>query len=158
MSRDLDTLLAEREITRVILRYARGIDAKDFDLVRGCFHPDARVEYGDWFGGSVDEAIAWLADSLPRLEGTLHTFGPPWIELDLDRGTAACETRAVNSARYAPDANGVSIQNVSGTRYVDRFERRDGEWRLAFRRNEREWIQNSPDLPEPAPPAPPGRS
>ncbi len=148
----LEVLRAEREITRVILRYARGIDGLDFELVRSCFHPDAEIEYGDFFRGSLDETIAFLQDSLPRLEGTLHTFSPPWIELDLERGTATCETRSINSARYPPDAAGVSLQNVTGTRYYDRFERREGAWRLVWRRNEREWFQNRPDIPEPPPP------
>ena len=148
---ELEQLRAEREIHRVMLVYARGVDACDFEAVRGCFHPDAEVIWGDWYRGTRDEAIAWLGEAIPALEGTLHVFGAPWIELDLAAGTAECETYAINSARYPPDASGVSVQNVAGTRYWDRFERRDGRWRSASRRNERVWVQNTRgEVAEPA--------
>lgn len=133
---------AERAIGRLIQDYALGIDARDLDRVRACFHSDARIEYGDWFRGNLDEAIAWLTETLPRLDGTMHAFGPPRIELALDLRSARCETYAINSARYPPDAEGVVIQNVSGTRYSDRFERREGVWAIAKRRNVRAWTRN----------------
>lgn len=143
--RELEELRAERAIHRVMLRYARGVDSGDFERVRGCFHADAQVTWGAWFTGTRDESIAWLSDAIPKLEGTLHVFGTPWIDLDLESGTAQCETYAVNSARYPADASGSSVQNVAGTRYFDSFELRDGEWKLIARRNERVWVQNSRD-------------
>jgi hypothetical protein len=152
MSDQLEVLLAEREITRVILQYARGIDALDFALVRDCFHADARIEYGKAFAGNLEEAMTWLESALPRLQGTLHTFAPPWIDLDLEAGTADCETRSVNSALYPPEADGSANQNVSGTLYYDKFERRDGRWRLVFRRNAQAWRVNMNDIPDPVPP------
>jgi hypothetical protein len=152
MSAELETLLAEREITRVILQYARGVDTLDFERVRDCFHEDARIEYGTTFAGSLDEAMKWLESALPRLQGTLHTFSPPWIDLDLEAGKATCETRTINSALYPPDAEGNSNQNVSGTLYYDRFERRAGRWRLVFRRNAQAWRVNVNDIPDPIPP------
>ena len=142
---ELETLRAERAIQRVMLAYAHGVDGCDFERVRDCFHPDAEVSWGDWYQGGRDEAIAWLEETMPRLESTLHVFGPPWIEVDLASGTAQCETYAINSARYPPDAEGGSVQNVAGTRYVDRFEKRDGCWRIASRHNERVWVQNTRD-------------
>ena len=152
MSDELDRLLAEREITRILLQYARGVDTLDFERVRDCFHPDARIEYGETFAGNRDETIAWLQSALPRLQGTLHAFSPPWIELDLESGTAECETRSVNSALYPAEEDGSANQNVSGTLYYDRFERRDGRWRLVFRRNAQAWRVNVTDVPDPVPP------
>jgi hypothetical protein len=140
---------AERAIGRVIQSYARGIDRQDFDRVRSCFHADAHIEYGDWFSGGLEAAISWLATSLPRLDGTLHVFGPPWIELDLDSSRATCETYAINSARYLPDEDGIVIQNSSGTRYSDRFECREGVWAIVWRRNERAWTRNDATHPDP---------
>jgi hypothetical protein len=146
---ELQVLRAEREISRVILCYARGVDRLDFELVRSCFHADARIHYGDWFSGDLDQGIAWLEESVPRLGGTLHVFGPPWIELDWEEGVAHCETYAVNSALYPADTDGVVIQNVSGTRYLDRFEFRAGRWAIAERRNRRVWSQNAPIVDDP---------
>jgi hypothetical protein len=159
VEQELLILRAERAISRVILSYARGVDRLDFALVRSCFHSDARIHYGDWFSGSLDEGITWLERSLPRLDGTLHVFGPPWIELDEGASSAQCETYSVNSALYparapAPtDQADGAIQNVSGTRYLDRFECRDGRWAITERRNQRVWSQNvllTEDPPLPA--------
>jgi hypothetical protein len=97
--------------------------------------------------------MAFLVDSIPRLQSTLHVFGTPWIELDLDAETATCETYAVNSATYQPDSDGVVMQNVSGTRYLDRFACRDGQWAIVERRNQRVWAHNLPEGGEPALPA-----
>lgn len=151
-SDELAVLLAERAITRVIQRYARAVDARDFEAVRACFHPDARVHYGDYHAGGLDETIDFLASSLPNLESTLHVFGTPWIELDLDAGEARAETYAINSATYPPEATERAMQNVSGTRYEDRFALRDGSWAIVERRNQRVWAHNLPEEGEPAAP------
>ena len=146
---ELEIWRAERAITRVLLRYARAVDARDFGAVRACFHPDARVHYGDWFSGNLDEAITFLESSLPGLVSTLHLLGPPLIELDVEAGNAMVETPSVNSATYAPEADGTSMQNVSGGRYRDRFVRREGEWAILERRNRRVWAHNLPEMGEP---------
>ncbi len=148
----VEILWAEREITRVILAYARAVDLLDFSKLRDCFHPDARIHYGEIFSGQRDEALAWLENSLSRLKGTLHDFGAPWIELDLAAGRATCETYATNSARFPEDAEGRVLLNVTGTRYLDVFERRDGAWRILERRNRISWAQNTYEIPTPPPP------
>lgn len=149
---ELETLRAERAITRVMLAYARAVDALDFERLRDCFHPDAMIHYGDVFSGRRDEAIAWLEQSLPRLQTTMHDFGAPWIELDLERGRATCDTYTTNAARYPADANGDVLLNVTGTHYRDVFERRDGAWRILERRNRNVWAQNTIERPTPPPP------
>ena len=149
---DLDTLLAERAIVRVVLAYARAVDRLEFEALRACFHPDARIHYGDLFTGTRDEALTWLESSLSRLQSTLHDFGTPWIELDLDAGRARCETYATNAARYPANEKGEVLLNVTGTRYLDVFERRDGEWKILERRNVGVWAQNGFEIATPPPP------
>lgn len=144
MDVDLDLWRAEREIGRVILRYARAVDRLDFEEVRACFHDNATIRYDDWFEGGLEQALEWLSTSMPKLLGTLHVFGPPWIDVDLAGGRATSETYAVNSARYPPDREGQIIQNVTGTRYFDSFERRDDRWAIRSRRTERAWRVNQP--------------
>jgi hypothetical protein len=149
---DVEILMAERQITRVFLSYARAVDNLDFERLRSCFHPDARIHYGEIFSGNLDETVAWLENSLPRLQSTLHDFGAPWIELDLENGRARCETYTTNAARYPENENGEVVLNVTGTRYVDVFERRDDDWRIVERKNIGAWSQNTIEVP--TPPAP----
>ena len=42
----LRVMLAESAIKDVQLRYCRGIDRFDWDLIEGCFHPDAIHDLG----------------------------------------------------------------------------------------------------------------
>lgn len=148
----VEILWAERAIGRIVLAYARAVDRLDFAALRELFHPDARIHYGDLFTGTRDEALAWLENSLTRLQSTMHDFGAPMIELDLTRGRARCETYATNAARYPANERGEVVLNVTGTRYLDVFERRDGEWRILERRNITAWAQNTLEIPTPPPP------
>ena len=39
MNEELELLLAERAIQRVLTSYSRGVDRYDFELVRSCYWP-----------------------------------------------------------------------------------------------------------------------
>ncbi len=139
----LAVLRAEREIQRIVLRYAHGIDRPDFELVRACFHDGARLQYGELFDGPIDEAVAWLRENLGALTGCLHHFGAPYIELDEDGAGASVETYAANFTSFPGEAGGEPLNVLRATRYLDRFECRDGIWGIVSRRNVVEWSQAS---------------
>lgn len=92
MALTIDELLARQEIADVILRYARGVDRLDFDLVRSCYHPDAYDDHGS-FAGGVEEFIAMCEQFLPKWTATQHFMGNMLIEVDGD--VARAETYAV---------------------------------------------------------------
>jgi hypothetical protein len=129
------TLLARQEIADVIYRYARGIDRMDFDLVRSCYHADAYDDHGS-MKGTVEEFIAAAASFLARWTVTQHFMGNMLIEVVGDHARA--ETYAVAYHRRE-DADGNGKDDVMGIRYVDRFERRGGEWKIAHRVVASEW-------------------
>ena len=131
----LARLVAESEIRAVLLRYARGIDRLDLDLVRSCYHPDATDSHGS-FTGTVDEYCTWVERVLRRYDSTMHLLGNPLVELaGPDR--AAVETYGLSFHRTA---GGPPERNlVTGFRFVDRFDRREGEWRIARRVAVTEW-------------------
>ncbi len=140
MALTLDDLLARQEIADVILRYARGIDRLDFDLVRSCYHPDAYDDHGA-FAGTLDEFIEAARSFLPRWTATQHFMGNMLIEVDGD--LARAETYAVASHRRE-DTTGTGKDDVLGIRYVDRFERRAGAWKIAHRVVVTEWRRVDP--------------
>lgn len=131
MSDDLELLLAERAIERVLHAYARGIDRLDLDLVRSCYWPDATDDHGGYTGG-VDGFIEFVRGALARFERTNHFLGNRLVTVDLEQGMASAETYCVAYHRLR-NAAGVECDMTAGLRYVDRFERRDGEWRIARR-------------------------
>ncbi len=77
----IETLLAERSIERVILRYCRGVDRMDRELVRSCYHAGATDSHGS-FTGTVDEYLVWVWRVLARYSVTMHFLGNVLIELD----------------------------------------------------------------------------
>ena len=128
-------LVAESEIRRCLLRYARGVDRLDLELVRSCYHPDATDAHGS-FTGTVDEFLVWVERLLRRYDFTMHFLGSPLIELD-DATHARVETYGMAFHRAA---SGPPERNlVTGFRFVDRFERRNGAWRIAQRIAVTEW-------------------
>ena len=76
----LDELLDKQAIYEVVMRYCRGIDRLDFDLVRGAYHPDG-IDHHTGFDGGVEEYIAWVRPKLELLGGTMHHVGNHLVEL-----------------------------------------------------------------------------
>ncbi len=132
---EVQALLDRQAIRDVVLRYCRGIDRLDLELVRSCYHADATDEHGT-FTGTRDEYVDWVGGVLNRFTGTMHVVANQLVELDGDR--ARSETYGV--AYHHGDPPDDHRRNfTTGFRYVDRFERRGGEWRIAARVAVREW-------------------
>lgn len=135
---DLLTRVAdELAIRGVLTRYARGIDRCDEAVLRSVWWPGAQADYGqgetdagEW-SGSVVQALA-------TMRRTQHFLGNMAVELDGDRATAETYCRAYHEV---DGADGRQEMEVGG-RYLDRLEKRDGEWRIAHRRYVLDWNRN----------------
>jgi len=137
----LSDLLDEREIRTILLRYCRGVDRMDRELVRSCFHEDAVDSHGN-FEGDVDALLDWMWDLLSKFDSTMHFLGNMLIEIEGD--LARAETYGVAFHRGDPEKPHRNL--VNGFRYVDHFERRAGAWRIARRTVVTEWSRV--DAPE----------
>jgi hypothetical protein len=140
-ARLLDELASRAEITEVVLRYCRGIDRCDEAMLRSCFHPDARHQHGGFKGTSADFCSFALA-IVREVEFTHHQVGPVSIELDGEVAHTETYFTALHRFGDAPPPGGRPHEDrFSGGRYVDRFERRDGVWRIAERHGVSEWMR-----------------
>jgi ketosteroid isomerase-like protein len=126
----LQRLLDEAAIKAVHIRYCRGIDRMDWELVRSCYHPDAIDDHGDYVGG-IDGFIDYCKAGAPTFTSTSHFTGNQLVEVDGDVAFAEHYARAIHRMPAGPEAPEREL--VAHCRYVDRFERRDGEWRIAHR-------------------------
>ena len=70
----LELLLAERAIARVLHSYSRGADRCDLELMRSCYWPDGTDDHGSYNGG-VDGFIEFVGPALQRFERTNHFLG-----------------------------------------------------------------------------------
>jgi ketosteroid isomerase-like protein len=127
-------LLDKQAIHEVLMRYCRGVDRRDEDLLCSVFHPDALDEHGV-FDGNALEFAHMAVDMLKQFTATSHMILNEYVQLEGD--SAHVESYVLASHRSERD--GRKIDMTMGARYVDRFERRGGEWRIAHRAVVHDW-------------------
>jgi hypothetical protein len=130
MDPKLQKLVDEAEIRQVHIRYCRGIDRMDWDLVRSCYHPDAIDRHGAYEGGA-EGFIDWAVKLLPNFESTMHFTGNQYVNVNGNVAFAEHYCRAFHRTKAVGDTPATDW--VVNIRYVDRFEKRNGEWRIADR-------------------------
>jgi 3-phenylpropionate/cinnamic acid dioxygenase small subunit len=131
-------LIAREEIRQVLARYARAVDRADRDQVRSCFHPDAHDDHGV-VEGTVDDLMRGYEVLLHGFDSTMHFLGNEYI--DVHGETADVETYCIAFHRQQATPERSTRDLVLGIRYVDRFERRDGDWRIADRQVVFDWTR-----------------
>jgi SnoaL-like domain len=116
-------------VAEVLIRYATGIDRRDWTLFRTCFTEDCDADYGDigvWRGAG--ELTEWMRDSHALCGHTLHR---------ITNEVVTPHDRGVSSRSYV-DALIMSADNMTGTQaigyYDDVLVRLSGEWKIARRR------------------------
>jgi len=126
---DIQYLKDRQAILDVVMRQARAHDRHDAELMNSCFWDDGFDEhgqfltpgpqYGEWSNNA--HAASFFVNQ--------HNITSHTCEIDGD--TAHCESYVIGAflPRHAPG----QAKFTTG-RYIDRFERRDGEWRIAVRR------------------------
>jgi SnoaL-like domain len=132
----LDELKARIEIADTLKRFIRGIDRQDWALARSTYHDDAVDEHG-FFRGPADEFLAIVARMHEHQEHSMHMMSNMLIEFTA-RDSALVETYCLVFQRFGPRATGVApgskgVRKMATARYIDRFEARRGEWRVAHR-------------------------
>ncbi len=116
------------ELTDLVMRYCRGIDRRDFNLVRSLYHDDAIDDHGDMFCGSPDEYVKWLPIVLEPLDCTIHAISNSFFVIDGDVAEGEHYSTNFHRTRQAPRQ-----EIIIHGRYLDRYERREGEWKFARR-------------------------
>jgi 3-phenylpropionate/cinnamic acid dioxygenase small subunit len=118
-----------QDVSDLLVRYATGIDTRDWDLLRSCFTDDCKADYGDvgqWKSG--DEITAWMRASHEPLGHTLHRITNVSLAADGERV----------KARSYVDALILGPGNVGGARaagfYEDVIVETDEGWRISERK------------------------
>ena len=145
MQQELFELLQKEEIRQVVQSYARGVDRRDWSLVKAAYHDDAYDDHGGYKGGRLG-LLDWLERRHGSIEQSMHFLGNCIVDL-LSDTTAVAETYCVVYQRYGEQAQetirlwlgdqtlkpGMALMAELACRYVDQFELRDEHWRIAKR-------------------------
>ena len=139
MDQALQMLLDKQAISELSCRYMRGLDRLDADLLRSVFWEDAFCEYGFMNGGAgdfIDFAISALCDH----ESNQHMIGNTLIEVEGDEAFGEVYFHAYHKVK---SESGFDDLIVAG-RYLDRYESRDGVWKMAYRSERVDWSRTTP--------------
>jgi hypothetical protein len=128
----LQRLLDRQDILDALTRISRGLDRFDRDLFLSGFHDDAVIDAGELVGPAAQVYAGGVALHEHGQTATLHNLLNHSCEINGD--VAHTETYWLYTGRNRDATNW-----AAGGRYVDRLERRDGRWRIAFRCTIAEW-------------------
>ena len=123
-----DSLLDEVALRRLVMRYCRGVDRRDWALVRSCYHDDAIDEHGRMFQGGPDAFVAWLPEAMAPWEVTVHGISNSFFAVAGDSAEGEHYVRAYHRT-HPPQRKEYIVHG----RFLDRYARRDGEWKFLRR-------------------------
>ena len=122
---------AHQQITKVLHLYARGWDRRDEAALKSCFHPDSTHQHGGFDGLSLDFVAGGLK-ATENVRAMSHLITNITIDIAGDKAVSESYFLA-HHRRPQADGNGEEDMFIKG-RYLDRFEKRDGLWKIAHRR------------------------
>lgn len=131
---------AAEAIRQAALRYCRGVDRLDAELMFSAYHEDAVDDHGVFVGAAKD-LCARVVQSHRRYDATMHCVLNHSIDF-VDDLTATGEIYNVTYLRQTLD--GAARLHTWWGRYLDRYECRDGRWAIAHRVCVHEWTRTEP--------------
>ncbi len=137
----LDRLTSWHAIYDLLCDYMRAQDRLDPALHRSVFHDDATTDYGAAFKGAADGFVAFAQGVLAAHAANHHMIGQVRIDFETaDLAFGEVYFQAFHRIEEAGEAKDLFIAG----RYVDRYERRAGVWKIAHRSELVDWLRTEP--------------
>lgn len=139
MSDRIEQYLAKQEIYELICKYMRGLDRLDEALLTSLFHDDAWCDYG-FTKGSGHEFAKFCMQALQGHVANHHMIGNVLIDIE---GDEAFGEVYFNAYHKIQGEDGFEDVIIAG-RYLDRYEKRNGVWKFAYRSEIVDFSHNQP--------------
>jgi hypothetical protein len=136
---DIERLLAKQAIYELACTYSRGLDRLDPELLRSVFFEDALCDYG-FYKGPPDAFIDFAMGALGNHAANHHMVGNALIDIEGDEAFGEIYFQAYHKSM---GASGFEDLIIAG-RYIDRYEKRDGVWKIAYRSERNDWSRTEP--------------
>lgn len=137
MVRRLDELSSKDAIRECVYRIERGMDRIDIDFLRSAFHDDAKVQWLTPEPVPVEEWLGNFGHIKNMTRQAQHMIGN--ILIDLQGDTANVESYELTRHLTLMGEDWKDL--IYSARYLDRFSRRDGEWKIDFRIKIMDWMR-----------------
>lgn len=136
MSEERNVRHALHELT---MTYVRGADRADVAAMKSAFHVDGRMETGLADPAIERYAPAMVERTLSSFQTMFHSISNEKYEIAGNLARGECYVTA-----YALTAGDDAREIMAGGRYLDRFERREGIWKISHRRYVQDWRTSRP--------------
>ena len=145
MEAEVQQLIDRQAICDVIQRYSRTLDWLDDAGQASCYWPDAEIDYG-FFKGNAEEFLPIVMEIERGSDRRWHMLSQPLI--DFRSPTSASSECYGVFAGASRQEDGSLAGNLYGGRYLDEWEKRDGEWRISKRLYIVDWQSDLTNQPE----------
>ena len=159
---EMEELVDRQKIYDVLTRYCRALDRCDVELMKSVYWKDGFDDHGVFKGNAQDFAEFIIHEIQTWFETTMHAICN--VHMEFRGQTAHTESYLIAYHRvkgtldkvndiFGPTYHGKFASSVAaghdhdfifGGRYFDRFERRNGIWRIAKRTVILDWNINQP--------------
>lgn len=130
---EVDAILSRQAIADLVGAYGRGVDRADPELLASIFHDDSVVVTGVVNGSGQRFAREITEFVSKNLDYCFHSVANHWVEINGDH--AVGESYAIATVK----AGGHDV--ITGGRYIDAYERRDGRWKIKSRVFVQDWAR-----------------
>ncbi len=153
-TKSVDDLLAEQAVRKAVTCYSRGADRCDVELLKSAFHDDAEVRYGSYDGHYAEFCENVVAGHF-AMNYTTHTVLNEYYDIDAAADKGVGEIYVLAFLSMSQDGDVMAVENykesesdggfeyVVAGRYVDRYECREGDWRIVMRQYIIDWSRTS---------------
>ncbi len=136
---DAGTPADQLALRDLITQYGRGVDRRDLELLRSLFAADAQLDFGEGhYVGALDGFLDHVRHTLSRFQITQHHMTSSLFRFGGDRAEGETYLVAYH-VMNGPDAG----MFIAGARYLDRFRRIDGMWKISHRTTVQDWAEPS---------------
>ena len=159
---DIEELITRQKAYAVLTSYCRALDRCDVDLMRSVYWEDGIDDHGVFSGNAAEFAEFIIREIQEWFDVTMHAIMN--IHMDVRGDTVFSEAylfayhkvradkakvEEIFGSRYMQQfdwSEGTEVPHhfYYGGRYIDRLERREGEWRIAERKVVMDWNDNKP--------------
>jgi hypothetical protein len=131
-----DQALSKQALHDLGMAYARAIDRADASLMASIFHDDATVVSGVFNGSAAEFAARIAAFVRENIERCFHSVANEWYDVRGDD--------AVGESYVIANTTAGGKDTLTGGRYVDAYQRRNGVWKIKARTFVVDWTNTQP--------------
>ena len=121
--------LKDREAIREgIHRYCQAVDRCDLKMLKSCYWPDGYDDHG-FYAGNAHDFADYVIPCLQAVDSSMHSITNTRFRFDGNRCACTSQWHVVHRLAH----EGGFTDFLHDGRYLDVWEKREGEWKLLHR-------------------------